>query len=217
MEVVIGGRAFQGAAGARFLLTRFFFVGGVWPTAPASSRFVLNVLWRSTPYPHRQRSTVVAQHTVSPQAEQRDWTNYSCAALLSGGGDRAALPGGALHRLLAKRMAGSEANAAGHQSRQGKSSTGGKPGVMECRGYGPCAISALPVPLRVQDAQYDAAACGAVSVKDVLERLCSRLAMDEAVYFEARRGFEERVRREGEAQSAERLAALRRAGAALAK
>jgi hypothetical protein len=160
-------------------------------------------------------SQVVAQHTVAQQTAQREWTNHSCASLLGGGGGGAVLPGGALHGLLSKRMAGSELNAANHQRRRGQSSTRGEPGTMECRGYGPCAVPGMPQRLQAQDAHYNASACGAVSVREVLHRLCSRLALDEAVYFKARRDFEQRVR--GQAQSEERLQALRRAGAALAQ
>jgi hypothetical protein len=158
---------------------------------------------------------VVAQHTVAQQAAQREWTNHSCAALLSGGGNGALLPDGALHSLLSKRMAGSEANAANHQKRKGQSSTRGEPGTMECRGYGPCAVPGLSAVERVNDAQYSAAACGALSVREVLKRMCSRLGIDEAVYFEARRLFEARVRGGGEAQGGERLQELRREGVAL--
>eukprot|EP00965_Chrysotila_dentata_P112914 3730615-Pleurochrysis_carterae.AAC.1 len=47
-------------------------------------------------------------------------------------------------------MAKSKENAAGHQRRQGRSSTGGKPGTMECRGYGPCVVPSIPEHLRGQ-------------------------------------------------------------------
>jgi len=138
------------------------------------------------------RMQVVAEHTVAQQAAQRLWTNHSCATLLSGGADGAALPGGALHRLLTKRMAGSQENAANHQRRKGRSSTRGEPGMMECRGYGPCMVPGFLKSQKAQDAKYDEAACNSVSAKDILERLCSRLTMDETLYFSARRMFEER-------------------------
>jgi hypothetical protein len=164
------------------------------------------------------RMQIVAQHTVAKQVAQRIWTNYSCARLLEGalGQSTGQLPA-ALTQLLDDRMHSTMANTKSHQRSMGRSSTGGAPGVMECRGYGPCLIPGLNPLQQKLDTSFEEAPCRATSARSVFSRLCGQMDIDETIYFDARRRFEAQLRdAEPDAAALEqRLGLLRAEGAAL--
>ncbi|KAL1495357.1 hypothetical protein AB1Y20_016726 [Prymnesium parvum] len=149
------------------------------------------------------RMQIVADHTLSLQQAQRRWTSRSCASLL-------ASPPADLMSLIGKRMSGSAANALRHQQAQGRSSTGGPRGHMECRGYGPCEVRGASAAAKAKDMIFNASSCAAVTPREVLQRMCAHLALDETLYLAARARFEKAAA--ASPRLGRRVALLREAG-----
>jgi hypothetical protein len=129
------------------------------------------------------RRQQVATETLDSRRQTASWTARPCAELM-------AAPPAELMTMLERRLAKSAENAANHQRRRGRSSTRGEAGTMECRGYGPCEVPGWSARQKVADGQYNATLCAAVTARDVLRRLCARMAIDESTYLSARRRFE---------------------------
>ena len=89
---------------------------------------------------------------------------------------------------------------------------------MECRGYGPCLVPGVEERKAGVDMRYDESKCLAAQPLAVLRRQCAHMEIDERLYREARATFEARVARAAAAAETDaRVAALRDAGAALAR
>jgi len=146
----------------------------------------------------------VASETLTTQ-QHVEWTARPCRELLTD-------PPAELITLLEQRMAASSKNAAEHQRRKGRSSTRGEPGTMECRGYGPCVVPGWNATQRVSDGQFSASACASTTPKEVLARMCARMAIDERTYLDARSRFDVMLGARGEEALAMQRQTLRAAG-----
>ena len=129
--------------------SRRFRAGSTRPLSPQFAIRLTDLIGLQRP---AYRSQIVAAHTLSRQMAQRNWTALTCKQLL-------AAPPSDLMGLISARMEGSAKNAAGHKQRNGRSSTGGPSGHMECRGYGPCLVEGVPERARAVDMVYDPSAC----------------------------------------------------------
>jgi hypothetical protein len=157
------------------------------------------------------RSQIVASHTLSRQLAQRNWTARTCSQLLAD-------PPPDLMGLIEARMAGSAKNAKHHMSINGRSSTGGPRGHMECRGYGPCLVPGKSESAREVDMRYDEGACLTATPIEVLRRACTHMEMDERTYLSSRRNFERAVAVAAPSAATDaRLARLRAEGVKLAE
>ena len=66
--------------------------------------------------------------------------------------------------------------------------------MMDCAGYGPCAVPGLTGKQQVQYTWYEPAACASVTPEMVLSRLCGRMDVDEPIYHQVRVRIRVRVR-----------------------
>ena len=151
------------------------------------------------------RAQQVASETLWARNQTAEWTAWPCAQLVANPPDE-------LMEMLRRRLQKSAANAAAHLRRKGRSSTRGAPGTMECRGYGPCEVPGWHDAQRVHDGLFNASLCSSVTPQMVLQRLCSRMQIDEATYLQARRRFRDQVLVHGAKLLEVRLRLLRAAG-----